>query len=66
MFLPTDTTVLIQSLEEGIIQAFKAYCQQALLTAVVNSELKVLQFMKTVTLKNIACNTGLTWKDVSS
>jgi hypothetical protein len=66
MFLPTNTTVLIRSLEEVIIQAFKTYYQQAVLTAVVNSELQVLQFLKTVTLKNIAYSIGLAWKNINS
>jgi hypothetical protein len=37
-----------------------------LLTAVVNSELQVPQFLKTVALKNMAYSIGLAWKNSSS
>jgi hypothetical protein len=37
MFLPKNTTALIQHLDQGTIRAFKAYYRRALLTAVVNS-----------------------------
>jgi hypothetical protein len=61
IFLPKNTTALIQPLDEGIIRAFEAYYRQALLTAVVSSELQVPQFLKTIRLKYI----GLAWKNIS-
>jgi hypothetical protein len=39
MFLPTNTTALIQPMDQGIILACKAYCHCELLGGVVNSEL---------------------------
>jgi hypothetical protein len=66
MILPKNTTALIQPMDQGIIPAFKAYYRQALLTAVITSELQVPQFLKTVTLKNMAYNIiGLVWKNFS-
>jgi hypothetical protein len=43
MLLPENTTAPIQSLDQGIIQAFKASFWRALLTADVNSELQMPQ-----------------------
>jgi hypothetical protein len=37
-----------------------------MLTAVINSELQVPKFLNGVTLKNMAYNIGLAWKNISS
>jgi hypothetical protein len=66
MFLPKNTTVLIQPLDQGFTLALKAYYQWALLTAVIKSELQMPQFLKTVTRKNMAYNIGLAWTNISS
>jgi hypothetical protein len=65
-FLPKNTTALIQPLDQGIIRAFKAHYRRELLTAVINSELQVQEFLKKVTLKDMAYNIGLAWKKITS
>ena len=65
MFLPKNTTALIQPLDQGIIHAFKAHYRGGLLSDMVNSELQVTEFLKTVTLKHAAYLIGLAWNKVS-
>jgi hypothetical protein len=53
VFLPKNTTVLIHSVVQGIIKAFKAcYCGEAC-SGVVNSKLQITEFLKTM-LKIVA------------
>jgi hypothetical protein len=66
MFLPKNTTALIQPLDQGFTQAFKAFYQWTLLIPVIKSGLQMPQFLKTVTHKNMAYNIGLAWTNISS
>jgi hypothetical protein len=54
LFLPKNTTTVIQSTNQGITQACKAYYHSGLLRGAVNSELQVGEFLKTLTLKDVA------------
>ena len=65
MFLPKNTTALIQPLDQGIILTFKAHYRRGLLSEIVNSELQVTDFLKTVTLKNATYSIGLALDKVS-
>jgi hypothetical protein len=51
MFLPKDTTTLIQPLDQGVIRAFRTHYHSGLLSEIGSSEHQVTQFLKTVTLK---------------
>jgi hypothetical protein len=53
-------------LDQGIVRAFIAYYRRALFKPVINSELQVPDFLKTVTLKNMAYNIGLARRTTSS
>jgi hypothetical protein len=59
MFLPKNTTALIQPMDQGIIFACKAYYRCELLGGVVNSELQVTEFLKTLMLKDVVYSVGL-------
>jgi hypothetical protein len=65
MFLPKNTTALIQPMDQGIIRACKAFYRGELLGGVVNSELQVTEFMKTLTLKDVAYSVGLAWGKIT-
>jgi hypothetical protein len=65
MFLPTNTTALIRPMDQGNIQAHKAYYRGELLGGVVNSDLQVTEFLKTLTLKGIAYSAGFAWGKIT-
>jgi hypothetical protein len=64
MFLLRKTTALIKPVDQGIIRACKACYHGEMPGGVVNSELQVTEFMKTLTLKDIAYSVGLVWGKV--
>jgi hypothetical protein len=65
MFLPKNTTALIQPMDQGIIRACKdCYCGE-LLGGVVNSEMQVTEFLKTLTLKDVVHGAGLSWGKIT-
>ena len=64
-FLPKNTTVLIQPIDQGIIGALEAHYWWKLLTIVISSELQVQEFLKAVTLENKAYNIGLAWNKIT-
>jgi hypothetical protein len=53
---------LIQPLKQGIIRVCKA-CYRCV-GGVVNSELQVTEFLKTLTLKDVSYVVGLAWKKI--
>jgi hypothetical protein len=53
MFLPKNITELITSMDQGIIQAFKAYFHGKLPDD-VNSELQITKSLRILTLKALA------------
>jgi hypothetical protein len=59
MFLPKNTNSLIQPMDQGTIQTCKTSCCSKLLGRVVNSELQVTEFLKTLTLKDVAYSAQL-------
>jgi hypothetical protein len=58
VFLPKNTTALIHSIDQGIIQACRA-CYGELLGGVVNSELQVTEFLKTLMLNDVTYIAGV-------
>lgn len=54
IFLQKNTIPMTQPTDQGIIQAFKAYCCCKLLGGVVNAELQIMEFLKTLVLKVVA------------
>jgi hypothetical protein len=65
MFLPRNTTTLIQLMDQGNIRACKTYYCGEMLGAIVNSELPVAEFLNTLTLKNVSCSVGLAWGKIT-
>lgn len=59
-FLPNKSTTLIQHMNHGIIPVFETYYHSELLGGVVNSGLKIREFLKILMLKDVADNAGLT------
>jgi hypothetical protein len=57
-FLPNKGTARIQRMAHGIIRVFKTYHNQ-LLVGVVNSGLKIREFLKILMLKDVGDNVGL-------
>jgi hypothetical protein len=56
-FLPKNTTAPIQK---------KAYCRVELLCEGVNSELQATEFLKTLTLKDVAYSVSLAWEEIKT
>jgi hypothetical protein len=65
MFLPKNTTALIQPMDQGNIRACKAYYRCELLGGVVNSELQVKEFLKALKLKDVAYSVGSAWGKIT-
>lgn len=65
MFLPKNTTALIQPLDQGIIRAFKAHYRRELLSALVNSDEEMENFLKSINLKSVAYSVGLAWESIT-
>jgi hypothetical protein len=65
MFLTKNIAALIQPIDQGIIQASKAFYHGELLGGVVNSELQTMEFLETLTLKDVAHSVELTWGKVT-
>ena len=66
MFLPKNTTALIQPLDQGIIKAFKAHYRRELLSAIVNSDEEMEIYLKSINLKTVAYSIGLAWESIST
>jgi hypothetical protein len=56
---------LIKSMDQGTIQAFKAYFHGKM-SGDVNSELQITEFLRILTLKSVAESVGLTRQKVMS
>jgi hypothetical protein len=65
MFPPKSITELIKSMDQGTIQAFKAYFHDKLPDD-VNSALQITEFLRLLTLKSVADSTGLARQTVMS
>lgn len=65
MFLPQNTTALIQPLDQGIIRAFKAHYRRELLGAIVSSDDDMEAYLKSLNLKGVAYSVGLAWQSVT-
>lgn len=59
MFLPKNTTVLIQPLDQDIIHAFKVNYRRELLLNFLSADNDVTNFLKALTLKDVASKIGL-------
>jgi hypothetical protein len=64
IFLPKNTTTLIQLIDQAIICTFIACCHDELLGGSVNSKLQITEFLKTITLKNVGYSVSLSWGKV--
>jgi hypothetical protein len=62
IFLPKDITTLLQLMDPGIIGHSNSCC--GMLRGVVNSELQIMEFLKTVMLKNVEYIVDLTFRIV--
>lgn len=65
MFLPKNTTALIQPLDQGIIRAFKAHYRRELLSAIVSSDSDMETYLKSLNLKGVLYSVGLAWQSVT-
>jgi hypothetical protein len=61
MYLPKNTTALIQPLDQGIIYNFKVNYRRELLLSLLFSGCDVPEFLKLLTLKEVAYKIGLAW-----
>jgi hypothetical protein len=64
MFLTKNITALIQPMDQGIIQASIALYHGELLGGAVNSELQIMIFLETLTLKSVTYSVDLAWRKV--
>jgi len=60
-YLPKNTTSKIQPLDQGIIQAFKANYRRDLVKNMVASDKNVIDFLKSVTVKEAIYLSGTAW-----
>jgi hypothetical protein len=56
---------VFQLMDQGIIRGCKAYYRGDLLGWVVNCDLQVTEFLKTLTLKDVAYSVGLAWRKIT-
>ena len=64
--LKTHTTALIQPLDQGIIRVFKAHYRRELLSALVNCDEEMKNFLKSINLKSVVYSVGLAWGSITS
>jgi hypothetical protein len=64
-FLPQHTTALVQPTDKGITRVSGACYHSQLPGRVVNSELQVTEFLKTLTLKDVAYSVRLAWGNIT-
>jgi hypothetical protein len=62
MYLPKNTTALIQPLDQGIIYSFKVNYRWELLLSLLSSERDVPEFLTLITLNDVAYKIGLAWE----
>lgn len=69
MFLPPNTTSIVQPMDQGVIAAFKAYYLRCtfsqLINAVDNQQIPIKEFWKTYDIMNAVTNIDQAWKAVS-
>jgi hypothetical protein len=64
MYLPKNTTALIQRLDQGIIYSFKVNYRRELLLSLLSSNRDVPEFLKLITLKDVAYKISLAWESI--
>lgn len=65
LFLPKNTTSLIQPLDQGIIHAFKVNYRRELLLSLLAEEIDLSQFLKSLNLKDTIYRIGLAWDSIT-
>lgn len=66
MYLPKNTTALIQPLDQGIISAFKSNYRREMITSLLASDTEVSTFLKKMDLKDVSYSIGLAWQAITS
>lgn len=69
LFMPPNTTSLIQPLNQGIIKAFKAHYMKELYskaceTLAANEEATMIDYWRSVTLRNVIDYVGTAWDNI--
>ena len=68
VFLPANTTSIIQSMDQGVIATFKTYYLQITFTNLVkltDNQMTVKEFWKPFTIRDALCNVE-SWKEVTN
>jgi hypothetical protein len=70
VFLPPNTTALLQPMDQGVIATFEAYylrgCLQQLIHETGNDDNRtVREFWKSFNIKKVVENSNLSWKEVT-
>lgn len=66
LYLPKNTTALIQPLDQGIINAFKVNYRRELIKSLLSSDDEITKFLKSMTLKEVAYVVGIAWNAISN
>ena len=66
MYLPPNTTSIIQPLNQGVISSFKRHYRRELVKEIVLSELDVTPFLKQFRLKEMFFVAGRAWETVTA
>ena len=66
MFMPPNTTSIIQPLDQGIISSFKRHYRTDLVKEIVLSDMDVTQFLKKFYLKEMFHVAGRAWDKVTA
>ena len=66
LYLPKNTTALIQPLDQGIIHAFKANYRRDLLLSLLAEDHDVHSFLKKINMKEMLYKVSLAWDNITN